>query len=154
VRLEDKDAIRDLLQAAAWLLDSERAWSQWLDLFAEEATYEVRAESSEIKAGMQWFCLDSRDALQRWMEEVPTHIRDVAQRLHIVAPITIDGQGDQAHSRSSFSLFRTTLQGETRLYAVGQYEDHLVKRHGHWRILKRTVRLHTRVLDAGSHVPF
>jgi methanesulfonate monooxygenase small subunit len=154
VSLEDKEAIRDLLQAAAWLLDGERAWPQWLDLFAEEATYEVRAESSEIKAGMQWFYLDNREALKSWMDEVPTHVRDMAQRLHIVAPITIDVQGDQAQSLSSFSLFRTTLDGETRLYAVGQYEDHLLKRNGHWRFLKRTVRLHTRVLETGSHVPF
>ena len=103
---------------------------------------------------MQWFCLDNREALKSWMEEVPTHVRDVAQRLHIVSPITIDVRGEQAQSLSSFSLFRTTLDGETRLYAVGQYEDHLLERNGHWRFLKRTVKLHTRVLDTGSHVPF
>jgi 3-phenylpropionate/cinnamic acid dioxygenase small subunit len=154
VTLEDKEAIRDLLQAAAWLRDSERSWSQWLALFAEEATYEVTAHSSEIKASMQWFCVDGRDALKSWMEEVPTHVRDVAQRLHIVSPITIDAQGDQAQSLSYFSLFRTMLDGETHLYAVGHYEDHLVKRNGQWRFLKRTVKLHTRVLETGSHVPF
>jgi 3-phenylpropionate/cinnamic acid dioxygenase small subunit len=154
VSLEDREAIRDLLQAAAALLDDESAWPRWVDLFVEEATYEVTAESPEIRSTMLWFSMESRKALAAWMDEIPTHVRDLAQRLHLVTPVDIDVRGDHAQTRSSFSLFRTTPDGETHVYAVGQYEDRMVKHGGRWRFLRRTVKLHTRLLATGTHVPF
>jgi 3-phenylpropionate/cinnamic acid dioxygenase small subunit len=149
---EDREAIRDLLQHAAWLLDGE-AWNDWVDLFAEGGRYEVKAYSTEIATEMLWFDL-KKDELDKWMEELPTHVRDMAQRLRLVSPITIVVNGHEASALSSFALFRTTPDGETRFYAVGRYEDDLLKRDGRWRFARRTVRLQTRVLEVGTHIPF
>lgn len=149
---EDREAIRDLLQHAAWLLDSE-AWKDWVDLFAEDGRYEVRAYSTEVATEMLWFDLTTGE-LGAWMEELPTHVRDMAQRLHIVSPISIVVNGQEASALSAFALFRTTPDGESRFYAVGRYEDTLLKREGRWRFARRTVRLQTRLLEVGTHIPF
>lgn len=150
--LEEKETIRDLLQAAAWLLDTE-AFNEWINLFAEEASYEVRAYSTEIGVEMSWMNL-KKDELKAMLEQVPEHLRDLAQRLHFVSPVKLDIQEREAKSLSSFAIFRTTQEGISHCYAVGRYEDTLVKSNGAWRFLQRKVLLHTRVLEIATHVPF
>jgi 3-phenylpropionate/cinnamic acid dioxygenase small subunit len=150
--LEEKEAIRDVLQQAGALLDAE-AFGEWIDLFVEGALYEVRAYSTEIGVDMEWMKLN-REELQALLEQAPEHVRDLAQRLHLVSPITVALHDKEASSVSSFAIFRTTRDGVTQCYAVGQYEDTLVKREGVWRFLQRTVRLHTRLLETATHVPF
>ena len=81
-------------------------------------------------------------------------VRGEDGRLHLVSPVTINIQDKEANSVSSFAIFRTTQDGVTQCYAVGQYEDTLVKGEGAWRFLQRTVRLHTQVLETATHVPF
>ena len=150
--LEEKEAIRDVLQQAGSLLDAE-AFSDWIDLFVQDAVYEVRAYSTEIGVEMEWMKLN-RDELKVLLEQVPEHVRDLAQRLHLVSPVTVNLHDKEASSVSSFAIFRTTQEGVTQCYAVGHYEDTLVQRNGVWRFLQRIVRLHTRVLEAATHVPF
>lgn len=150
--LAEKEAIRDVLQQAGALLDAE-AFGEWIDLFVEGALYEVRAYSAEIGVDMEWMKLN-REELQALLEQVSEHVRDLAQRLHLVSPVTVDIHDTEASSVSSFAIFRTTQDGVTQCYAVGQYEDTLVKREGVWRFLQRTVRLHTRLLETATHVPF
>lgn len=150
--LEEKEAIRDLLQTAAWLLDTE-AFADWVNLFVDEGNYQVRAYSTEIGVEMEWMNL-TKDELSGMLEQVIEHLRDLAQRLHLVSSIQIDIHDHQAHSLSSFAIFRTTPDGVSHCYAVGRYEDSLIKRNGAWRFLQRKVMLHTRVLEVASHLPF
>lgn len=148
----EKEAIREVLQQAGSLLDSE-AFPDWIDLFVPDALYEVRAYSAEIGIEMEWMKLN-KEELQALLEQVSEHVRDLSQRLHLVSPVTVEVQDIEAGAVSSFAIFRTTPDGATQCYAVGQYEDTLVKREGMWRFRQRTVKLHTRVLEAATHVPF
>jgi 3-phenylpropionate/cinnamic acid dioxygenase small subunit len=150
--LEEKEAIRDLLQTAAWLLDTE-AFTDWVELFVAEGNYEVHAYSTEIGVEMEWMNL-TKDELSSMLEQVPEHLRDLAQRLHLVSSVKIDLADQEAHSLSSFAIFRTTPDGVSQSYAVGRYEDSLVKQDAAWRFLQRKVMLHTRVLEVASHLPF
>lgn len=150
--LKEKDAIRDVLQRAGRLLDAE-AFSDWIGLFARDATYEVRAYSTEIGAEMEWMKLN-REELKALLEQVPEHVRDLARHLHLISPVSIEITDGKASALSSFAIYRTTQDGVTHCYAVGHYEDTLMENKGAWRFLARTVRLHTRVLEVASHVPF
>lgn len=150
--LEEKEAIRDLLQQAGRWLDTE-AFSAWIDLFVQDAIYEVRAYSTELDVEMEWMKLN-KEELKTLLEQVSEHVRDLAQRLHLISSVTINIQDQEATSVSSFAIFRTTQEGVTQCYAVGQYEDTLVKQERTWRFRQRTVRLHTRVLEVATHLPF
>ena len=151
-RLKEKDAIRDVLQRAGRLLDCE-AFSDWVELFAQDASYEVRAYSTEIGVEMEWMKLN-REELKALLEQVSEHVRDLGRHLHLISPVSIEITDKQASALSSFAIYRTTQDGVTHCYAVGHYEDTLVEKAGAWRFLARTVRLHTRVLEVATHVPF
>lgn len=146
-----KQAIGDLVQATGALLDRED-FSGWLALFAESSEYELTAYSTEIRQSMSWWKSD-RAALAKMLPEIPRHVRDQGQRMHLVTPRLLKISGDSAMAVSSFAVFRTSPDGETRLYAVGQYEDTLVKAAGQWLYAKHKVVLQSRQLDTPTHVP-
>ena len=56
----EKEAIREVLQQAGSLLDSE-AFPDWIDLFVPDALYEVRAYSAEIGIEMEWMKLNKEE---------------------------------------------------------------------------------------------
>jgi len=56
---------------------------------------------------------------------------------------------------SAFQVFRTALDGgESSLFAVGKLRDTVRLTEDGARLLKREVRLDTRQLGIGSHIPF
>lgn len=147
----EKEAVRDLLQATARLLDREEL-GEWGELFAPESEYELAAYSPEIRAAMSWWKTD-RAALLQMLREVPDHVRDPAKRLHLVTPVSIEVSGDQATAISHFAVFRTTEEGASHVYAVGRYEDTLVKHGGRWLYAKHRVVVETRMLETFTHLP-
>ena len=54
LNLFDREAIRDLIQETAALLDNEN-FDGWLELFAVQSVYEITAYSPEIKDSMSWW---------------------------------------------------------------------------------------------------
>ena len=52
-------------------------------------------------------------------------------------------------------MFKTALDGgATELFAVGRFHDTIKLNGGSPKLVKRTVRLDTRLLGFGYHVPF
>ena len=149
--LLDKEAIRALIQETAACLDSEDL-DGWLDLFAARSEYELTAYGPEIKASMSWW-KSSREELGKILEEVPQHVRDLGKRLHFVTPISISVVGVTASARSHFAVLRTDRDGRSSVYAVGRYDDELVKEDGRWRYAVHRAVLDTRMLDTGTHLP-
>ena len=149
--LLEQDAIRDLVQQTAVLLDKEEL-SLWLDLYADVSVYEIVAFGSEIAQNMIWWKSD-REELRKILEDVPRQVRDPARRLHMVTPMRVEISEDRALVYSNFTVFRTTQDGRSSLYVVGSYIDNVVKQAGRWRYEKHQVVLHTRMLDALTHVP-
>ena len=70
----------------------------------------------------------------------------LADRTHQITVDQISLEKGEALARSTFSVFRTDMKGQSDLFAVGHYEDRLVKNGDTWLIDSRTVRLHTRML--------
>lgn len=149
---EEREALRDLIQNTAYFLDQER-FTDYMNLFADASEYELVAKSREL-GGKEtvWWSADKKDLMQA-LSEVPDHIRDEAQRLHLVSPIRLQVEGDKASALSNFAAFRTTTAGESRVYAVGHYEDTFVKRDGKWWYSRHRVVVHTRMLEIATHVP-
>lgn len=147
----DKEAIRDLIQHAAARLDDE-ALEAWLDLFAAESEYELTTYGPEIRYSMTWW-KSTRDELKSLLDEVHQHVRDPGRRRHVVSPVSIAVDGDQAAAMSHFAVFRTDQDGHSAVYAVGRYEDSLVKQGGRWLYRSHRAVLDTRMLDMFTHLP-
>jgi 3-phenylpropionate/cinnamic acid dioxygenase small subunit len=150
-RLADIEAIRNLVQRTAALLDQEQL-DAWVDLFDAEGTYEISAYSTEIRRWMTWQ-LSDRDALVTMLRGVEEHVRDPARRRHVVSLPLVELDGERARVTAHFALFRTTPEGQSSLYMVGGYDDRVVKRTGGWRYLSHKVVVDTRMLDIFTHIP-
>jgi 3-phenylpropionate/cinnamic acid dioxygenase small subunit len=149
--MTEREAARELIQRTAMALDTED-FDAWVKLFDENGLYELTAYSSEIRRWMTWQSSD-KATLDKLLKEVDEHVRDTAKRRHIVGMPLVEITGDQGHVRSNFSLFRTLPDGQSSLYMVGQYDDHIVKRSGAWLYAVHKVITDTRVLESFTHVP-
>ena len=147
----DIDAVRNLVQRTALLLDGEK-FDDWIRLFDADGAYEIRAYSTEIRRWMTWQ-LSDRPALTKMLGEVREHVRDPAQRRHVVGYPFVQLDGEGATATATFSLFRTSPEGQSSLYMVGTYEDEFVKRPEGWFYKSHKVIVDTRMLDMFTHVP-
>lgn len=149
--LADREAIRDLVQSTAILLDEEKL-DGWLGAFDTAGTYELCAYSPEIRRWMTWWQSD-RQTLEKMLKEVKQHVRDPARRRHVVSAPLVTLDGERARAVSHFSVYRTTPEGQSSLYMVGRYEDSFVKRSGAWLYASHKVIADTRMLDIFTHIP-
>ena len=147
----DREAIRDLVQRTAILLDDEKL-PDWVALFDEAGTYEIAAYSTEIRRWMTWQ-LSDREALAKMLAEVHEHVCDPARRRHVVSYPLVELSGQTARVTSHFSLYRTTPEGQSSLYMVGSYQDRIVRRGDVWLYAEHKVVVDTRMLDAFTHIP-
>lgn len=148
---EANERIRALIGRSGRLLDSGR-YDEFVDLFAADGSYSLEATSAEIGKAMTWLALD-RAGLQELFREYPEHIRDSASRMHLVAPDHVEANGGTANAVSAFAVFRTDLNGESTLYAIGSYEDELVLEGNKWKFRRRRVRLDTRRFVTPTPLP-
>ena len=148
---QDREAARELVQRTAMLLDAED-FDAWVKLFDDDGIYELTAYSTEIRRWMTWQSSD-RVTLDKMLKEVNEHVRDAAQRRHIVGMPLVEIDGNEARVRSNFSLFRTLPDGQSSLYMIGQYDDRIVKRSGVWLYAVHKVIADTRILDSFTHTP-
>ena len=149
--LVDIEAIRELVQRTAMLLDEEK-FDAWLKLFDLEGTYELCAYSPEIRRWMTWQHSD-RDALEKMLRDVEEHVRDPARRRHVVGVPIVELEGERGRVTSHFSLFRTSPEGRSSLYMVGCYDDRVIKSSNAWLYVAHKVVLDTRMLDSFTHIP-
>lgn len=147
----DRQLIQELVNRTAALLDDEKL-EDWLALFDEGSTYELRAFSREIRKWMTWWKAD-RQTLAKQLKDVGQHVRDPASRRRIVGTPVIRIDGERAHAVSPFAIYRTTPDGQSSLYMVGRYEDEIVKKSGAWLYELHRAVADTRLLESFTHVP-
>ena len=148
---EDREAIRKLISDSVRSLDA-REFSAFIELFASGATYALEADGLERGARMTWLRLD-RDELAMLLSEASQHVHDLADRMHMVTVDDIALDGDAAIARSTFAVFRTTPEGVTAVYAVGDYDDVLARDGETWRFAARTARVRTRMFASPTPTP-
>jgi anthranilate 1,2-dioxygenase small subunit len=145
VSLDERLMLMDLLAAYAARLD-ENALDAWLELFAEPAVYTLTTRENVMqRLPGSLLCCEGKDMLrdrvfylQRGSAYTYTYARHLVS-MSSARKLT-DGSFELA---ANFALFQTDLEGESRLFGVGQYNDTVVVQEGAGRFLKKTVVLDT-----------
>lgn len=150
-----RDTIAELICQSCMTLDDKK-FGEYLELCDPEYRYAITAYSPEIRKEMTWLEHD-KAGMQALFANLPKHNSDQSPLSRHVTVYTIKQSDDakQAQVVSALQVFRTTLDGgTTELFAVGKIYDRISLSDGVPRLLDRNVRLDTRMLGVGYHVPF
>ena len=153
--MEQRHAIEELVYRSCMALD-ERNFKGFLDLCDDGFQYTVTAYSPEIRKDMVWLDYD-KAGMTTLFGNLPKHNSDHSPitRHATVYTVSVDAAGREAQAVSALQVFRTQLDGgASELFAVGRFHD-TVKLDGEVpRLLKRVVKMETRLVGIGYHVPF
>jgi methanesulfonate monooxygenase small subunit len=147
--------VEALVYRTALLLDA-RDFQGYLDLCAPDFRYVIGAYSPEIRKDMVWLDHD-KPALQSLFDTLPRHNSDHTplSRHVTVYVVDVNLDGSAASAVSALQVFRTALDGgATELFAVGKIHDTVRLRDGAAHLTRRHIKLDTRMLGIGSHIPF
>ena len=150
-----RELVEGLIYRASLLLD-DHDFEGYLDLCQPEFRYAIHAHSPEIRRDMVWMELD-KTGLTTLFRTLPRHNSDHAplSRHVTVYTVTVDEAKGEAKAVSVLQVFQTALDGgHTALFAVGKIHDTIRLAGGPATLLSRTIRLDTRLLGIGSHIPF
>lgn len=149
----NNESIHRLIFSSAMALDAEK-YKAYLALCTEGFQYTVVTYSPELGKDMTW--LDhGRKSLQDMFGMIPQHVRLKGKFKRHVSVYTVDqdAAASTAAVSSSVMLIHTDQNGVSKLFAAAQYED-IVDISGEAPLLKkRVVRLDTRDLTPGIHIP-
>ena len=153
--MDHRHAISELICTSCMTLD-DKQFSAYLDLCDPAYTYKITAYSPEIRKDMTWLEHD-KAGMQALFTNLPKHNSDQSPLTRHVTVYTVkeDAAAQQAQVVSALQVFRTSLDGgATELFAVGKLHD-LISLSGEApKLLAREVRLQTRMLGFGYHIPF
>ena len=117
--------------------------------------YAITAYSPEIRKDMTWLEHD-KAGMQLLFGNLPKHNSDQSPLSRHVTVYTITPVDDAKEARvvSALQVFRTSLDGgATELFAVGKLLDTVSLADGEPKLLDRNVKLQTRMLGFGYHIP-
>lgn len=155
MRTEQRHAIEELVYRTCLALD-ERDTKGFLDLCTDEFRYTITAYSPEIRKDMVWLDHDKK-GIDTLLGNLPRHNSDHSPitRHATVYTVAMDPAGESAQVVSALQVFRTQLDGgASELFAVGHFHDTVKLNGGEPKLAKRVVKLDTRLLGYGYHVPF
>lgn len=150
-----RSVVEEFVYRSCMLLD-EQDFPGFMKLCHPEFRYQLAAYSPEIKKEMTWLDRD-RQEMEGFFNMLPMHNSDHSQltRNVTVYKVEFDEARGQAHAVSALQIYRTALDGgSTKLFAVGKYYDTVSLAGGVPSLLSRRVRLVTRDLGWGDHIPF
>lgn len=158
--LEERVGIYEFLQREAYLLDALK-FREWLDLFTEDARYTIpltEVTEGEVAPAGHPVVDDGKDMLMarilknetgRSLAETPRSMTS-----HVVGSIAIgDVSGDDVSVHSAF-VVRQARKLRFDAWWAGRRDDTLRRTPNGWRIAKRTVYLHDRMLPRGISIFF
>ncbi|MBX9905245.1 MAG: nuclear transport factor 2 family protein [Burkholderiales bacterium] len=151
----DRTAIQDVIYQTCLLLD-EKNFDAFLDLCDDEFRYTITTYSTEIRKDMIWLDHDKK-GMRNLFDQLPRHNSDHSPitRHATVYKVEVDEGRREASAVSVLQVYKTDLDGgATTLFAVGKYVDTIKLDSGKPRLVKRVVKLDTRMLGIGYHIPF
>jgi methanesulfonate monooxygenase small subunit len=137
------------------MLDAKN-FGGYLDLCDPAFRYAITAHSPEIRKEMIWLEHD-KEGMKLLFANLPKHNSDHSPLSRHVSLYTVeyDTSAGRAKTISALQVFRTTLDGgATELFAVGKMYDTVSLQTDAPKLLERNVRLDTRMLGFGYHIPF
>jgi methanesulfonate monooxygenase small subunit len=150
--MEQRQQIEELVYRSCLALD-DRDFKAFLDLCDAEFRYKVTAYSPEIRKEMTWLDHDKR-GMETLFTNLPRHNSDHSPLTRHATVYTVKVQGSQAEVVSALQVFRTALDGgATELYTVARLIDTVTLDGGSPKLARRLVRMETRQLGFGTHIP-
>ena len=134
----------------------DKDFNGYLGLCDPDFQYVITAYSPEIRKEMIWLEHDKK-GMQTLFTNLPRHNSDHSPITRHVSIYTVnyDDGKKEASVISAVQVYKTSLDGgATELFAVGKYLDTVTLKDGSAKLLRRQVKLDTRVLGIGYHIPF
>jgi methanesulfonate monooxygenase subunit beta len=153
--VDSRNLIEELIYRSCMVLD-DRDFKGYLDLCDSGFRYTITTHSPEIRKDMIWLDHDKK-GLEALFNNLPRHNSDHSPitRHATVYTVEMDDANKQAKVVSTLQVFKTSLDGgATELFAVGKYLDTVGLGGGSPKLLNRCVKLDTRMLGIGYHIPF
>lgn len=153
-----RETIERVVYQSCMLLD-DKNFRGYLDLCDPDFRYAITAHSPEIRKDMIWLEHDKK-GMEQLFANLPRHNSDhspLTRHATLYTLDDIDDTGRAVRAVSALQVYRTSIDGgTTELFAVGKYVDTLriSLDSGTARLRSRTVKLDTRMLGIGSHIPF
>ncbi len=147
-------AVENLIYKSCMLM-AKQDFTGYLDLCDDKFHYLTTAHSPEIRKDMIWLEKD-KSGMDILFKQLPRHNSDHSPltRHATVYSVDYDEKAKQAAAITSVQIYRTDLDGgATALFAVGKYYDKISFDGPKPRLLERNVRLDTRMLGMGYHIP-
>jgi methanesulfonate monooxygenase small subunit len=152
-RPEQRQAVEELVYRSCLALD-ERDFKGFLALCEEDFRYTITTYSPEIRRDMVWLDHD-RKGLDTLLTNLPRHNSDHSPITRHATVYTVDVADATATVVSALQVFRTQLDGgASELFAVGRLHDTVKLNGAGPKLAKRVVKLDTRLLGYGYHIPF
>jgi len=148
-------AVEELVYGSMLRLDA-LDFEGFLALCDSKFHYLITAFSPEIRKDMIWLEHDMA-GMQLLFKNLPKHNSDRAllSRHATVYTVAFADDGKSAEVVSTLQVYRTTLDGgSTELFAVGKVYDKVVLADDGARLSQRKIKLDTRMLGIGFHIPF
>ena len=154
MQLEQRYAIEELVYRSCLALDAQD-YKSFLALCDVDFRYAITTYSPELRREQVWLDHD-RAGMQTLFTNLPRHNSDHSPITRHATVYTVEiGNDSEANVVSALQVFRTQLDGgATELFAVGRFHDTVRLSGAGVKLARRTVRLETRQLGYGYHVPF
>lgn len=153
--MESRQTIEELVYKTCLAMDAQD-FGGFLDMCDAAFHYAITTYSPEIRKDMIWLDHD-REGMKTLFANLPKHNSDHSplSRHATVYLVEEQEQGRKAKVTSALQVFRTALDGgETILLAVGKMIDVVQLNAEGPKLIDRNIRLETRMLGFGSHIPF
>lgn len=152
--MELEKSISELMAQLCSRLD-QNDYEGYLALCAADFSYRISAYSPEIRRDMLWLEKD-KEGMTALIQLLPKQNMDRTPLTRHFNMCTVSPSQDDTHDvRSTLQVFRTEHSGgETSLVAIGEYLDKVRVTPEGPLLVNREVRLQTRMLGKGYHVPF
>jgi anthranilate 1,2-dioxygenase small subunit len=122
-----RDAAVELLFEYVARIDADRL-EEWLDLFTEDARYQVvpRENVEQDLPASVILCTNKNMLRDRIVSLREANEYNLHYCRHLVsAPRVAELGADRVRLRATYSVFQTDLEGNSKLFAVGEYDDEI-----------------------------
>lgn len=153
--MELEKMMRELIAQLCSCLD-QADYKAYLALCADEFNYRITTYSPEIRRDMLWL-EKNKEGMSAMIDLLPKQNMDRTPltRHFNMCTVSPSSQSDMYDVRSTLQVFRTEHNGgESSLVAIGEYWDQIRVTSEGPLLVDREVRLQTRMLGKGYHVPF
>jgi anthranilate 1,2-dioxygenase small subunit len=142
---ELREAAEDLMSDYVDLIDADRL-EDWLELFTEDAVYQVLPRENE-EQGLPvslMLCTNKNMLRDRVVSLRNANEYNLHYDRHLVGRVRIaPAQADGWRLEASYAVYQTNLEGQSRLFSVGRYRDRVRLDGGRLRFCEKKVIVDT-----------